>query len=43
MRLDVGFNPLPRCEIETGVSNPSCDAGKLEARTQTHFGLLYTF
>ncbi|MBT9557573.1 MAG: BamA/TamA family outer membrane protein [Myxococcales bacterium] len=43
IRLDVGFNPLQRCEIETGVADPRCDPGKLEPVSQTHFGLLYTF
>ncbi len=43
IRLDVGFNPLRRCEIETGVADPRCDPGKLEPVSQTHFGLLYTF
>ncbi len=43
VRLDVGFNPLRRCEIATGVSEPTCDANVLEPVSQTHFGLLYTF
>lgn len=43
VRLDVGFNPLRRCNIATGVAEPTCDPNVLEPLTQTHFGLLYTF